>query len=130
MISNVVNNKKSLSDAIEYPSEEVDGESNLNLFSISPIALGVININQNVFVAYGFGFPQYTSVSFNKEKYEIKEEKNDSTIFIGYSLPGSNNPFSLILKSSKKEFKAQKFGSSREEKFIYRNTSFVVRYYL
>jgi len=130
LISNVVNNKKSLSDAIEYPSEEVDGKSNLNLFSISPIALGVININQNVFVAGGIGFPQYTSVSFNREKYEIKKENNDVTFFIGYSLPSPNNPFSVILKNSQKELKAQKMGSSNEEEFIYNNTSVILRYYL
>ena len=130
LISNVLNNKKSLSDAIEYPSEEVDGESNLNLFSISPVPLIIMNINQNVFFAGGAGIPLYTSISFNREKYEIKEENFDVTLSMGYSLPSPNNPYSVFVKFSQKKFKAQKIGSSEEELFTYQNASLFFRYYL
>jgi hypothetical protein len=134
LISDVINNKRSLSDAIEYPSKEVGGKSNLNLFSFSPqFYFNSTDVGtKNLYLGYGIGFPLYTSISMNKEKYKIKEEGNDQSFIIGYNWDtGTMQPKSFLIKYSSKNLRIQKMNSSEEEEELnYSKYSLIYRYYL
>ena len=129
LISDVINNKKSLSDSIEYPSKEIGGDRTFNLFSFSPMLLGVLSGKPGFFLASGFGFPQYSSFSVDREKYEIKEESIDGFIYIGYNFYFKNTPLSLISRQSNKEFKAQKPGATETDTFTFEFYSLILRSY-
>ena len=133
LFSDVINNKSSLSDAIEYPSKEVGGKSNLNLFSFSPQFYLNFNgiFSKNSYLGYGIGFPLYTSISIDREKYKIVEEGNDHSIIIAYnSDTGTMQPKSFLLKYSRKNFRIQKMDSFEEEELNYSKYSLIYRYYL
>jgi hypothetical protein len=134
LISDVINNKRSLSDAIEYPSKEVGGKNNLNLFSFSPqFYFNSTDVGtKNLYLGYGIGFPLYTSISMNKEKYKIKEEGNDQSFIIGYNWDtGTMQPKSFLIKYSSKNLRIQKMNSSEEEEELnYSKYSLIYRYYL
>ena len=130
LVSDVLNNKKSLADAIEYPSEE-SGKSGLNLFIFSPTLLLVLNLNEDTFLGLGGGLALYTSVSFNRENYEIKEEEpNINSILLGVNLLEEFNlPISVIFKYSSVRLRVRKPGSFQDERLNYKNQTVTFRYY-
>ena len=126
----VVNNRNSLIQALEYQSGTINDENDLYFFSFAPVTTLVLNVTQTHFLAAGFGIPIFTSVGFNNEKYEPVSYGNTLYYSLGLNSKFNDNDFSLFLKFYSQEVNAEQENSKKSVSIKYENYFLTFRYYL
>jgi hypothetical protein len=126
----VVNNRNSLIQALEYQSGTINENNDLYFFSLVPVFPIILNITDTFFLAFGFGYPIFTSVGFDNEKYESDGADLTSYFSTGLNSIFNDNNFSLFLKFYSQEVNAEQENPKKSVSIKYENYFLTFRYYL
>jgi hypothetical protein len=126
----VVNNRNSLIQVLEYQSGTIYDENDLYFFSFVPVTTLVLNVTQTYFVAFGFGIPIFTSVGFNNEKYEPVSYSDTLYYALGIDRKFYDNNLSLFIKSYSQKVNAEQENSKKRISIKYDTYFLTLRYYL